>query len=32
MNDKVMKFIKDAVKLDEKEVTREEFNQLFEKN
>ncbi|TAJ15206.1 trigger factor [Marinilabiliaceae bacterium JC017] len=31
INEKVMAFIKEAVKLDEKEVSREEFNKLFEK-
>lgn len=32
VQEKVMTFIKEAVKLDEKTVTREEFNKLFEKN
>jgi len=32
VSDKVLSFIKEAVKLDEKEVTRDEFNKLFEKN
>jgi trigger factor len=32
VNDKVLSFIKEAVKLDEKEVSRDEFNKLFEKN
>jgi len=32
INDKVMEFIKEAVKLDAKEVTRDEFNKLFDKN
>lgn len=30
--DKVLAFIKEAVKLDEKEVSRDEFNKLFENN
>ena len=32
MHDKLINFIKEAVKLDEKEVTRDEFNKLIEKN
>ncbi len=32
INDKVMEFIKEAVKLETKEVTRDEFNKLFDKN
>ncbi len=32
INEKVMAFIKEAVKLDEKEVTRDEFNKLFDNN
>jgi trigger factor len=32
INDKVMAFVKEAVKLDTKEVSREEFNKLFDKN
>jgi len=32
MHDKLISFIKDAVKLEEKEVTRDEFNKLIEKN
>jgi trigger factor len=32
INDKVMAFVKEAVKLDIKEVTREAFNKLFDKN
>lgn len=32
INDKVMEFIKGAVKLDSKEVSREEFNKLYEEN
>lgn len=31
MNDKVLNFVKDAIKLEEKEITREDFNKLFEK-
>jgi trigger factor len=30
INDKVMNFIKEAVKVEEKEVSRDEFNKLFE--
>ncbi len=32
INEKVMAFIKEAVKLDEKEISREDFNKLFEEN
>lgn len=32
INDKVMDFIKEAVKLETKEVSRDEFNKLFDKN
>lgn len=32
VNEKVMAFIKEAVKIDEKEISREDFNKLFEKN
>ncbi|SMO60621.1 trigger factor [Saccharicrinis carchari] len=32
VQEKVMAFVKEAVKLDEKTVNREEFNKLFEKN
>ncbi len=32
MHDKLISFIKEAVKLEEKEVTRDEFNKLIEKN
>ena len=32
IHDKVVEFIKDAVTLEEKEVTRDEFNKLIEKN
>ncbi len=32
MHDKIMEFIKNAVKLEEKELSREEFNKLIEKN
>ena len=32
MNDKVLAFIKETVKLDEKELNRDEFNKLFENN
>ncbi len=31
INEKVMAYVKEAVKLDEKEITREDFNKLFEK-
>ena len=31
INDKVMAFIKEAVKIEEKEISREDFNKLFEK-
>nr|WP_319400523.1 trigger factor [uncultured Carboxylicivirga sp.] len=31
INDKVMDFIKESVKLEEKEISREDFNKLFEK-
>ena len=31
VNEKVMAFIKEAVKIDEKEISREDFNKLFEK-
>ncbi len=30
INEKVMEFIKEAVKIDEKEISREDFNKLFE--
>jgi trigger factor len=32
INDKVMDFVKEAVKIEEKEVSRDEFNKLFEKS
>jgi trigger factor len=32
INDKVMDFVKEAVKVEEKEVSRDEFNKLFEKS
>lgn len=32
LNTKVLNFIKEAVKLDEKELSREDFNKLFEQN
>ncbi len=32
LNDKVLEYIKEAVKLEEKEVSRDEFNKLFDKN
>lgn len=32
ISEKVMEFIKEAVKLDEKEISREDFNKLFENN
>ncbi len=32
INDKLMLFVKEAVKLDIKDVSREEFNKLFDKN
>ena len=32
MHDKLIEFIKDAVNLEDKEVTRDEFNKLIEKN
>lgn len=32
LNTKVLNFIKEAVKLDEKELNREEFNKLFDQN
>ncbi|MBN2166537.1 MAG: trigger factor [Marinilabiliaceae bacterium] len=31
MNDKVIDFIKEAIKLEEKEISRDEFNKLFDK-
>jgi len=31
INDKVMAFIKEAVKIEEKDISREDFNKLFEK-
>jgi trigger factor len=30
INDKVMDFVKEAVKIEEKEVSRDEFNKMFE--
>ena len=32
INDKVMEFVKEAVKLETKEVSRDDFNKLFDKN
>jgi len=32
MQEKVISFIKEAVKIDEKEISRDDFNKLFEKN
>jgi trigger factor len=32
INDKVMDFVKEAVKLETKELSRDEFNKLFDKN
>lgn len=32
INDKVMDFVKEAVKVEDKEVSRDEFNKLFEKS
>jgi len=32
ISEKVMEFIKEAVKLDEKEISRDDFNKLFENN
>ncbi len=32
INDKVMDFVKEAVKIEEKEVSRDEFNKMFEES
>ena len=32
INEKVIAFIKESVKVEEKEVSREDFNKLFEQN